>query len=759
MNGLVYPQIKNSSASLSEEAALEAALNFVGATTYKWEMPGEESHLKWETENPAATYFPAGKLVYVSKVGETNPRNIKIAYEFNIYAHAPLYRAEICVDAITGEIIRENKLIHHIDEPGVANTAYSEEKDIIADSFGGEYRLRDGTRGDGVRTFDLNEGTDYGGAEDFIDDDNYWDNVNPELDEYATDAHWGSEMTYDYFFLEHGRNSIDNDGFQLNSYVHYGTAFSNAFWDGNRMTYGDGDGVTFTPFTTIDIAGHEITHGLTEFSAGLIYSGESGALNESFSDIFGNAIERYARPEGWSWLLGEDMGDAIRSMSNPNLHDNPDTYDGDFWFDGGGVHTNSGVQNYWFYLLTEGGSGINDVADEYVVESVGVEVSAAIAFRNLTVYLTPSSNYADARFYAIQSATDLYGGCSFEVEQTTNAWYAVGVGEEYSEEVVANFSVDQNEGCEVPFTVNFSNTSLNGVDFEWDFGDGATSTELNPSHTYTEEGTFTVTLFADGGSCGADDTVSVGAIVIDADLDCPIIMPNDGTAAVQNSCSGKLFDSGGPTEDYGTSENAQITIAPTDAMSVTIEFVAFDVETGPGCSYDNLKVYDGEDDSAPLIGTYCNSSPPPATILSSGGAITIVFTSDWVYNEAGFEIDWTCVQEIDDTGIGENAIGNGISIFPNPTKGHLTINSIHHLDANVIVSDMTGRTLINFPINGTTNEFDFNHLNAKGIYLLTIITADGLAVKTERIVLQQQTDSKTLKCRFGLNRHFLLKTS
>lgn len=96
---------------------------------------------------------------------------------------------------------------------------------------------------------------------------------------------------------------------------------------------------------------------MTEFSAGLIYAGESGALNESFSDIFGNAVERYARPEEYSWLLGEEIGTAIRSMEEPNIHSNPDTYGGGFWTDGGGVHTNSGVQNHWFYILTEGDAG------------------------------------------------------------------------------------------------------------------------------------------------------------------------------------------------------------------------------------------------------------------------------------------------------------------------------------------------------------------------------------------------------------------
>ena len=127
----------------------------------------------------------------------------------------------------------------------------------------------------------MNQGTSYGNAVDFTDGDNFWNNTS-NLDNYATDAHWGAEMTYDYFFSMFNRNSIDGNGFALVSYVHYGNNYSNAFWDGQRMTYGDGNN---NPFTALDITGHEITHGLTNFTANLVYQNESGALNESFSDI------------------------------------------------------------------------------------------------------------------------------------------------------------------------------------------------------------------------------------------------------------------------------------------------------------------------------------------------------------------------------------------------------------------------------------------------------------------------------------------
>jgi bacillolysin len=647
-NGLAYNKITTpTTASLTEEQALTEALNHVGADTYKWQLPGEEEHLKWETEDQTATYFPKGELVYVSNNMSFHPNSYRLAYKFNIYAHQPVSRANIYVDANNGEIIRSNSILCHADEPGTANTAYSGEKDIIADSFAGKYRLRDASRGDGVRTFDMNEGTDYGAAVDFEDADNYWDNANPDLDEYATDAHWGAEMTYDYFFLEHGRNSIDNDGFRLNSYVHYAESFANAFWDGNRMTYGDGDGF-WSPLTSIDIAGHEITHGLTTFTAGLIYAAESGALNESFSDIFGNAVEIYGRPEESSWLIGEDIGSALRSMANPNSKGDPDTYFGDLWKaldgpDSGGVHSNSGVQNFWFYLLTEGGSGTNDNGDDYEVESIGIENAGAVAFRNLTVYLTPSSNFADARFFAIQSAIDLFGNCEFEVQQTANAWYAVGVGDIYNPEVVAEFEATETTGCAVPYGIIFNNLSNNATEFTWDFGDGGTSTGLNPEHIYTEEGTYSVTLIADGGECGIDTVSLIDYITIDAELECIVTIAEEGVSSTRYSCEGTLFDSGGEFEDYAAGSDGTITIAPYGALSVNLNFPEFDVEAGPGvtCDYDYLEIFDGPDELSPLIGRYCNNNLPEA-LTSSSPSVTIVFHSDGLVQEAGFQIDWTC---------------------------------------------------------------------------------------------------------------------
>ena len=651
MNGLLYSSLSNAGTFvISADVALQNALSFVGADLYKWEVEEEEAHLKRESGDPAATYYPTAERIYVNTGAGYASSSYHAAYKFNIYAHSELYRAWVFVNASTGEIIREDIVVHDIDAPGTAVTVYSGTQNIVADSYSGSYRLRETSRGDGVNTYDMNQGTSYGAAVDFTDADNNWNNVNAALDQYATDAHWGAEMTYDYFYYIHGRNSIDNSGFALNSYVHYDVSYVNAFWDGQRMTYGDGDGVN-SPLTSMDIAGHEIAHGLTTFTANLVYSAESGALNESFSDIFGTCIENYAKPTNWNWTIGEDIGSAFRSMSNPGLYGDPDTYFGTNWAsltgpDNGGVHSNSGVQNFWFYLMVEGGSGTNDNGDAYSLTGLGFDDASAIAFRNLTVYLTDNSDFSDARFYAIQSAIDLFGACSPEVATTTNAWYAVGVGGAYVPNVVADFSAPVTSSCSAPFTVTFDNNTINGITFDWDFGDGGTGTGFTPTHTYSAPGTYTVTLDADGGACGTDNLVLTNYIVIDNTMPCVAIMPAAGTGSLQTGCSGILFDSGGSGSNYGANEDAQITITPVGSIGVDLTFVSFDVEEGTSgtvCDYDWLKIYDGPNTSYPLAGTYCNNNLPPATWSSSGNSVTLVFHADGGLEEPGFEIEWDCV--------------------------------------------------------------------------------------------------------------------
>lgn len=443
---LNVPKAVERKANLSEEIALQSALSFVGAESYKWQNKDEEEFIKKETNDASASFAPKGELVYYSDPTDEKLNDLRLAYKFDIYSEKPLSRQYVFVDAKNGKVLGVDAIIHDVNAPGTATTAYSGNRNIVTDSYNGSYRLRETGRNGGtpVETYNLKKGTSYSAAVDFTDTDNVWNNVNTNKDQYATDAHWGAEMTVDYLYTKFGRKSIDNNHFAIKSYVHYSTNYFNAFWDGSRMTYGDGSSSTNggKPLTAIDVCGHEIAHGMTSKTANLVYQRESGALNEGFSDIFGNSIERWARPTQASWTLGEDFSYVIRDMANPNAYGQPDTYLGTYWKatttsgcaspsqanDYCGVHTNSGVLNFWYYLLVTGGSGTNDKGFAYNVSGIGLDKAAAIAYRTLTTYLISTSTYANARTYSLQAAADLYGAGSNEVTQVTNAWNAVGVG-------------------------------------------------------------------------------------------------------------------------------------------------------------------------------------------------------------------------------------------------------------------------------------------------------------------------------------------
>ena len=406
--------------TLSKEAALQSALDYVGATSYAWES--EVFARDRGLENG-----PTHELLFMPV--EDGPS--ELTYKFDVYAFEPFSRAYVYVDATSGEVTQSVDRIHEVDVPATGTSLYEGDVGFTADEVSPtEFRLRQAA--EGVETFNLNSSFDLGTAADFT---NGSTNFTDAAAQNGVQAHVAAETTYQYFLREHGRDSYDGLGSTLRSYTSYGPNVVNAFWTGSEMLYGDGDGVTYGPLTSLDIGGHEIGHGVTEFSADLIYANESGALNESFSDIFGTLVENYSRGSN-DWLLGDDIGiggsGAIRNMADPNAFGNADTYMGDFWvpaggFDNGGVHFNSGVQNKWFFLMVEGEVGTNDNGENYNVTGMGIDDAAAIAYHNLTTYLSPGSTFQDARDGAVQSAKDIFGTCSSHVTTTREAWRAVGV--------------------------------------------------------------------------------------------------------------------------------------------------------------------------------------------------------------------------------------------------------------------------------------------------------------------------------------------
>jgi zinc metalloprotease ZmpA len=351
------------------------------------------------------------------------------------------------VDALTGaKLISEQ----HIETAtGDGKSLYSGTVPIETSTATGGYTLTDATRGGGW-TGDANNKTDSVLCQlfqlgcpvptKFTDADNHWGNgTNSDRTSAAVDAHYGAAMTYDYYKNVQGRNGIFGDGKGVPSRVHYGSNYVNAFWDGKQMTYGDGDNVAAGPLVSLDVAGHEMSHGVTEHTANLTYSGESGGLNEATSDILGTMVEFYANntSDPGEYYIGEKiMKDrpALRYMDKPSKDGNsPDCYSSSVGnLD---VHYSSGIANHFAYLLAEG-SGAKTIGglphnsptcNGSTLTGIGHDKLGKIWFRALTTYMTSGTTYAQARTATLNAATDLYGANSAEKAAVAAAWSAVAV--------------------------------------------------------------------------------------------------------------------------------------------------------------------------------------------------------------------------------------------------------------------------------------------------------------------------------------------
>lgn len=299
------------SPSVNEQQALSKALKFVNAQKYKWEDSTLENFIKKNTNNPHATYYPKGELV-ITKDLLKGGNNSQVAWKFTISSSFPNNEQMVYVDAVKGDIIRTTPLIYDVNTPCTAQTRYSGMLGIIGDSFAGGFRLRENRNSVDIQTLNLQETDNYAIAVDFTNTNTNWTIgswANITQDQQALDAHWGSENVLDYWKVVHNRNSINGNGMAIVSYVHNSIG-NNAYWDATAhvMNYGDGDGITYNPFTALDICGHEMGHGITQFTANLTPgTQESGALNEGFSDIWGACVENRSAPTKQTWLIGEEI--------------------------------------------------------------------------------------------------------------------------------------------------------------------------------------------------------------------------------------------------------------------------------------------------------------------------------------------------------------------------------------------------------------------------------------------------------------------
>ena len=373
----------------------------------------------------------AGELVVYA--GGATPR---LAYDVlvtGIAADQTPTRLHTVVDATTGKTLARWDDVREGSGRGI----FVGNVTVGTTPSGSSYLLKDSV---GNYTTDLKQATSGTGTQ-FTDADDVWGNGTvSDRASAAVDAQYGAEKTFDYYKNIQGRNGIKNDGVGARSRVHYGDNYQNAFWDGTQMTYGDGAGNTH-PLVELDVAAHEMSHGVTENTAGLNYSGDAGGLNEATSDIFGTAVEFYAANAGdpGDYLIGEEIdlngnGTPLRYMDKPSR----DGASKDCWSSSlGGLdpHYSSGPLNHWFYLASEGsgaktinGTSYNSpTCDGSTVTGIGRDKAAKVWYRTLSTYLTSSSNYAAAREGAIRSAKDLYGASSAECTGVAAAFTAIAV--------------------------------------------------------------------------------------------------------------------------------------------------------------------------------------------------------------------------------------------------------------------------------------------------------------------------------------------
>jgi Zn-dependent metalloprotease len=352
------------------------------------------------------------------------------------------------VDARTGKVLRREDRIETVD--GTGQSLYSGTVPLKLTQSGSTYQLKDPTRGN-TYTTDLNNKTDSAWCQLFgvgcqtgttftSSTTTFGNGTTGNRASAGVDAQYGTNVTWDYYNQIHGRSGIFGNGTGSYNRTHYGTNYVNAFWDGTKMTYGDGDGVNYGPLVSLDVAGHEMSHGVTENTAGLSYSGESGGLNEATSDIFGSMVEFFANNSNdpGDYLIGEEFDlknhAGLRRMDNPIA----DGQSPNCWSSNTknlDVHYSSGVGNHFFYLLAEGSGAktINGIAHNSptcngsTITGIGRDAAQRIWFKALTVYMTSGTTYSQARTATLNAARDLYGAGSTNYNTVAAAWSAVSV--------------------------------------------------------------------------------------------------------------------------------------------------------------------------------------------------------------------------------------------------------------------------------------------------------------------------------------------
>ncbi|MFV8185129.1 M4 family metallopeptidase [Streptomyces sp. AF1B] len=547
-------------------------------------------------------------------------------------------RLHVVTDATTGKELGRFQDI----KTGTGHTQYSGTVTLNTTLSGSTYQLNDSTRG-GHKTYNLNRATSGTGTLMTDSDDVWGDGTGSNTQTAGADAAYGAQETWDFYKNTFGRSGIRNDGAAAYSRVHYSSGYVNAFWDDSCfcMTYGDGSGNTHA-LTSLDVAGHEMSHGVTSNTAGLDYTGESGGLNEATSDIFGTGVEFYANNSSdvGDYLIGEKIdingdGSPLRYMDKPSK----DGGSADSWYSGVGnldVHYSSGPANHMFYLLSEGSGTktINGVtynsptSDGVAVAGIGRAAALQIWYKALTTYMTSSTNYAGARTAALNAAAALYGTNSVQYAGVGNAFAGINVGGHIT--VPSNGVTVTNPGSQsstvgTAVSLQVSASSTNGGSLTYAASGLPTGLSINSSTgvisgTPTTAGTYSTTVTVTD-STGATGTASFSWTVSSTGGGCTSsqLLGNQGfesgntawtaTSGVITNDSGEAAHGGSSyawLDGYGATHTdtlSQSVTVPAGCKATFTFYLHIDTsETTGSTAYDKLTVTAG----SKTLATYSN---------------------------------------------------------------------------------------------------------------------------------------------------------
>ena len=440
-NGKLAKDLRIEKAGISEMAALPVALTAVGPSARLQE--GKEGDLIITDINAGtskeARYVSAYK--FIVQEGE-------LSSEFYY----------VYVDAQSGSLLQKASTKRDVCDPkvGTAETLYNGIRSIGTDRHYYThlhnppcscylFRLKDCNR-----AIETHYEYDVGTWEIQYDGDNYW-----QTHKEYTQAHWGATMTFDYFSNVHYWEGVDDNYKLLEIRVHGASPADNSQYGlANDVIYtGSGGTASYGPWVSLDVIAHEFTHGVAKYAmgnTGTAVTGEWAAIDEGLCDIFASMTEHYTIGGSRIYYLGEDFAIAgnLRNMTDPNnsgFREQPDTYEEDHWDFGSSPsgHVNMGVMNYWFYLLAEGGSGTNGKSFSYNVTGIGKSLARQLVFESMVNYFPLNLDYSDAKNATIWCAYNLYGSCSFELEQVIKAWDAVGVSSDGG--IYTNGAIDCND--------------------------------------------------------------------------------------------------------------------------------------------------------------------------------------------------------------------------------------------------------------------------------------------------------------------------